>query len=166
MEYQRPHSLSDPENIFSNRTESRTGNIKFPRTVPRPLVEAILNIHRIDPERTDSNSNSDIYSLYDRFNMTRPAHYLETHIDQFFRILFFVHELRISRIVDEEDIFDGPKPFILGSSIIDLLDDDDTYSQFLLDLKRLPEQLDKKILTKNPLFQRIISASIIHAKKI
>lgn len=127
-----PHTYARYENLFSIRRAQ--GSIPSTVRVTREKVVDILNIHRVqDTGLVARNNQADFYSLYDRFGMTRAQHYLETRIDRFFRILFFLQELEAAILENNrEDDYDGPIPHeFITNNIQDMLHDDNLYGDYL-----------------------------------
>lgn len=131
---QWPHTYALYENLFSIRRARGT----HPSTVKvsRDWVNNIVSIHRVNNVR--GTNEADIYSLYDRFGMTRAQHYLEIHIDQFYRILLFIISVREAILRnDREDNFDGPIPDgFLAREVQEMLYDDNAYGNFLVNCRR------------------------------
>lgn len=65
--------------------------------VSQVLVDRILDIHYAD--RRGHQDDSDIFDDYSRSSMSSAEYYLENHIIDFYRILFFFSELRSRGIV-------------------------------------------------------------------
>lgn len=103
-------------------------------SVSRQDVDRILNIHRAD--RLDQGE-FDVFVRYDSSGMTSDEYYLEIHIDQFFRILFFFQELRARNIwTDQDDDYEGAIPITrMPLNLQAIVYNDDIYRNYLLNLR-------------------------------
>lgn len=88
---------------------------------PRSLINNILNIHSVD--RLECLDRFDIFLDYAQNGMSLAEHYLEDHINQFYRLLFFFIELQARNITDEDEI---------DEALQDILIDDNCYRDYLL----------------------------------
>lgn len=124
----RPHTIIN-SNIFYKRVSQNFGNRNPPAN--KSLIDIILNTHSAD--RPSEAGEFDIFADYEINGMSSAEYYLESHIDQFYRILFFFLELRSRNIVsDEDDKFDGRLPSnVLVEFVQDILYDDNIYRNYL-----------------------------------
>lgn len=100
----------------------------------QPYVDKILHIHD-----TDRTNNSE-FSKYKINGMSSADYYIESHIDQFYRVLFFILKLKMYGIAtDEDDHYDGPLPNeVMPDFLQAIVFDDESYRKFLLyERKRL-----------------------------
>lgn len=105
-------------------------------SVPRSYLDRILSIHVAD--RNESDAEYDIYSEYERNGMSRAEYYFETHIDQFYRVLFFIQELELRGITtDADDIYNDHLPYdIIPEAIQAIVHNDTVYRDYLLNRRR------------------------------
>lgn len=123
-----PYTYGDQNILFTRRTLSF--NDRNPR-VPDYYHKRILNNHLGNPP---GDHEFDIYSMYEsREIMTRSEFYIESHIDQFYRVLFFIQELRSCGILsDDDDTFDGPLPYhVMMEYLQEIVYDDAKYRHYL-----------------------------------
>lgn len=116
-------------NIVSTRICLSFSNRNPPVTTAG--LERILRIHGAD---YSNDHKSDIFLNYNKTGMSRAEYYLEDHIIQFYRILFFFQELRLKGIIsNEDDVYNGLLPFdIVPNSVQAIVYDDNSYSKYLL----------------------------------
>lgn len=111
-----------------------------PRVWSPSYLERILSIHCANPHSEDETN---IFDYYRRYGMSIAEYYLEDHIIQFYRILFFFLELRARGITsDEDDIFDEPFHFyIVPKKIQVIVYADDVYRNYLSRYRCVEENL-------------------------
>lgn len=70
--------------------------------------------------------------------MSSAEYYLENHIDQFYRILFFILELRARGISsDEDDVYPGPLPYnVVPEETQIIVYNDNSYRNYLLNRRQ------------------------------
>lgn len=135
-------------------------HMAFLRNEPRPFserslpasledVNRILDVHF--PDGPGYNNEADIFSMYARFGMSSADYYFESHNDQFYRVLFFILELRARGITtDEEDTYDSPLPVdLMPPEIQAILYSDDLYSIYLMRLRQLYGSCNGTVLRQN-----------------
>lgn len=102
----RPHMIGDLS-IFE--TKKSQNFLERNPPVLRSQIDKILNIHVVNGPGYEGEY--DIYAEYNKTGMSSADYYLEDHINQFYRILFFFMELDARGLsTDEDDIYDGPIP--------------------------------------------------------
>lgn len=133
MNYTVPHMHGDT-NGFVNRITVHLRE-RNPQ-VTEPYVEEIINIHAVDPFSNGNQSN--VFSIYELRGMSSSEHYLEEHVIQFYRILFFFLELQARGInTDEDDRYEGPLPYIdVPEEVQAIVYNDSVYRDYLLRRRR------------------------------
>lgn len=134
MDHMSPHTYDTQKLLFPLNSLTSQNSL-----VTDLCVNTILNIHVAD---LPGHEEHDIYSAYQRNGMSRAEYYLESHIDQFYRTLFFFIELQMSGITShEEDTYDGSLPDdILPIFIQSIVYNDDSYRDYLLQKRRQLEE--------------------------
>lgn len=99
--------------------------------MPLTALSSLLSIH---PGDCLGHGEFDIFSEYNRTrSMTITEFFIEYHIDQFYRIIFFVQELQ-ARVSVNDDNYDGPLPYdLLPEEIQAIVYDDGRYREYLLE---------------------------------
>lgn len=115
--------------------------------IPQTDVDNFLDIHYADRH---PYVNVDIFAEYERNGMTSAESYLETHIDQFYKIIFFNLESRAIGIRNiEEDIYVTRMiPYeVLSEKVQEIMFDDHAYQSYLLSHRlRLQSILNDELL--------------------
>lgn len=98
-------------------------------------LNKILNIHIAD--RSSYNLECDIFNVYGINGMDTVEEYFERHMDQFYRALFFIQELRARDLLpNENSIYGGSFPVeVLPEEITEMLRNDTVYRDYLLRLR-------------------------------
>lgn len=111
-------------------------------------INEIIRIH--DRDRPHDGGEG-IFSEYEQDGMTRAHYYFERHLKQFFRILLYVLELRVSGIwTDVDDNYDGPLPYEIAFETIQrILYDDEVYKEVLLARRDCVLENLKRLQIKN-----------------
>lgn len=139
------HHYDIPRRIYGNSYLSTFSCRRYRNFINRnpPAQQTdydrIMNIHT--PDRQSYDTEHDIYAIYERQNMTSALSYLKNHIDQFYRAIFFIMELRASGIrEDEDDIYDGAIPYeVMSEQLQAMFYDDNRYGDYLLSRRRFLE---------------------------
>lgn len=99
------------------------------------VVRAFLNIHVAN---RCPNVNCDIFSEYQLNGMSSAQNFIETRIDQLYRMLIFFMELQTHGIqTKKDDTYDGPLPrHVIHEGLQKVIFNNDAYSIYLLSLKR------------------------------
>lgn len=128
-------------------------------------IRRILNIHLVD--LYNLQDDSDIFYEYYVNGMSNVEYYLENHIIEFYRILFFCLELRSRGIhADEDDIYDGPLPYnLVPEQIQRIVYDDDSYRDYLLNERLLYDQLSGTI-AKNGFLQLLAANDHVYEENL
>lgn len=127
MDRAAPYVFQDGS-LFSNRRARRFGD-------RNPLAEKwrrdrILNVH----EEVDGDGGFDIFSKYERKGMSKAEYHIELHLIQFYRLLFFVQEMRAKGVArDEDDFYDGKLPCdVMPEELQSIAYNDDSYRDYLI----------------------------------
>lgn len=136
MDHPTPYAQGYDKTLISRNT------IDFETRNPpasKLQLDRILNIHSMGPEGANRLTRNyySTYSQYENRSMSSSTYYLEHHLDQFYRILFFFLELRARDIwTDEDDIYEGSIPFdVVPEEIQAILYNDTVYADYLLKLE-------------------------------
>lgn len=137
-DYITPYTYGEVMSMISNRRDQNFA-LRNPR-VEKIFSDRILNIHASD---RPGNGENDIFAEYEKCGMTSAEYYLECHVIQFYRVLFFVQELELRGIwFDEDDKYEGPLPYdFMPKEIQEIIYNDDGYRDFLLKRRRLETYL-------------------------
>lgn len=129
-----PHTCGCATSIFLSQFIPENENERDPSASLQEL-NRILNLHIAD--RPGYYPDDDNFASYQRFGMHVSQYYLETHIDQFYRIWFFSEELRRRNIsTDQDDTYNGTLPFdLVPENIQAIVYDQNAYSEYLLNLR-------------------------------
>lgn len=148
-------------NAFSLRS-SRNWEDRNPR-VSAEDINRILNIH-VAENRSGYDGESDIYAEYQRNGMSSAEYYFETHMDQFWRIFFYIQELRERGIsTDEDDDYVGALPlFIVPAEVQAILYSDGAYRRYL-SRRRSSEESD---ISENPNRRNLAKSARVHVEDL
>lgn len=134
-------------NIFMFLDENRITNLRglsFDDRNPKlKHINEILNIRIRDPDHSNG-CDQDIFNSYQARGMTSAEYYFESHVIQFYRIMFFFLELEALGInMNEFDIVDGPLPYdLVPENIQAILYDDNRFRDYLLERRTEEESRD------------------------
>lgn len=158
MDHPFPHTYDVLTNLKNRNTQYF--EYRNPKVLPKEFNRT-MQIHAADGP---GYGEFDPFSVYEHNGtMGCAEYYIETHIDQFYRILFFFMELQMHGISsDAEDIYNGTLPHdVMRNGLQAIVYDDRVYRKYLLSLGDLLEMT----MTNNPRFhidvgQRFSSARI------
>lgn len=143
MDLNVPHTYNDAD-ILSYRS-SQSFSERNPMA-SRSHLNRLLNIHSTDRR---GHGEYDVFSRYQRNNMSTAENYMEIHWDQFYRIIFFFQELRFAGISsDVLDTYNGTIPYsVVSEEKQAIVYNDNAYRDYLLNRRR--EELRNGIM--NPI---------------
>lgn len=115
--------------LFHNRNPQSFVN-RNPR-IPQAYLDEFLRIHVRD--RARYSGELDIYARYNR-GISSAEYYFERLMDQFYRVLFFIHELSVRGVMsDETDTYDGPIPNeVMSNRLQSIIYKNNRYCEYLL----------------------------------
>lgn len=119
--------------------------------VPQLDTDRFLSIHPAD--RLGYEGECDIYSRYCN-GMSSAGYYFETHVDQFYRVLFFIQELSSRGITsDEQDDYNSTIPEeVMSFRLQSIIYDDNQYRDYLLRRRNVEVQTGD---LENPVIQNL-----------
>lgn len=123
-----PHTYGDLNRFHARTIQSFTDRNPL---INRSCVNNVLNIHAADGPGYDAEY--DLYAVYDSDGMHSAQYYIENHISQFYRIIFFFQELRERGIsCDDDDMYPEALPYdVVPEDVQAIIYNDSIYRDYL-----------------------------------
>lgn len=130
-------------------------------TVPLSDANTILNIHVAN--RVDEN---DIFYRLGTYGMSSAAYYIENHINQFYRVLFFFVELRAAGIsTNEQDVYEGPLPnAVMPAGLQRMIRVDQDYQNYLTSRRNIEVTIAND--RQDPILQSLAGTATVHEEDL
>lgn len=159
----KPHMRESNFNAIASRC-NKNFKMRNP-SVSQSSVDEILYIHSAD--RPNYSGEHDFFTGYNTCGMTSEEYYLESQIDQFYRVLFFFAELRAVGIkTNEDDIYDGSLPdSVISEKLQAIVYNDTSYRNYLLDKRSFYESVDGAD-SQNEIFLHLVGTSRVNEEDL
>lgn len=127
-DFMAPHTRGDANRFYTRNLHEYD---VYNPLVSRSYVDRILHIHG---SNQSYYNQLDVFSRYNANGMSASDYYLESRIDQFYRVIFFFKELQARGIrYDVDDVYPRALPYnIVPEYVQEMFTDDDVYHNFLL----------------------------------